>query len=102
MGDEVQQLHFMGWEIHGDSAGLAFRGITPGSTVAELMAVVEGDHCEDGTEGQGCVQLSEEPDEGGYWFFLSDGLMPPPVFGYANGPEPATAVIIRLATEAPT
>jgi len=102
MGDEVQHLHFVGWEVHGDSAGLAFRGITPGSTVAELMAVVEADRCEDGTGGQGCVQLREEPDEGGYWFILSDGLMPPPVFGYADGPEPATAVIVRLATEAPT
>ena len=102
MGDEVQHLHFVGWEIQGDSAGLRFRGIAPGSMVAELMAVVEQDSCEDGTGGEGCVQLSEEPHDGGYWFFLSDGLMPPPVFGYANGPEPATAVILRLATEAPT
>jgi hypothetical protein len=70
--------------------------------VAELMAAVEQYPCEDGTGGEGCVQLSQEARNGGYWFFLSDGLMPPPVFGYANGPEPATAVITRLATEAPT
>ena len=108
MNHDGDYLHFMGWELRGDNVGLSFQGIAPGSTVAELMTQVEGDQresCDESRElgggSEGCVSLDKESREDGYRFFLSDGMLPPPLFGYANGPDPDTAVILVLASEAP-
>jgi hypothetical protein len=50
----------------------------------------------------GCVLLEEEPHEGVYWFSLAAGMLPSSIGGFANGPDPATAVILMLACRAPT
>lgn len=109
MGQDDEYLHLIGWELHGDSAGLSVGGAAPGATVADLMSVVDaGDRCEEARStgqqvDQGCILLDTVPrDDGTYWFFRSEGLMPPSIFGYATTPDPATSIIITLTSQAPT
>lgn len=101
MGETDEYLHFMGWEIEGDSASLRLGGIAPGSTVEEFMEQFETNDC-DPYVPDGCVHLSKEPHEGVYWFSLAAGMLPSSIGGFANRPDPATAVILMLASRAPT
>jgi hypothetical protein len=108
MGDEIEEFYqLVGWEIWGDTAGLSVGGIAPGSTVADLMVLEDDrDRCErsrrEGRSGeQGCITISETPnDEGTYDFSRSQGLMPPNLYGTVDGND-LTGRIITIASRAP-